>query len=126
MQSFVLVIHVLATLAIVVLVLLQHGKGADAGAAFGTGSAGSLFGSAGSANFLSRSTSIAAAVFFCTSLVLTYFGTQRNAGSVIQKTPATQTAPAKADAKPGEAKADAKPDAKTEQKTDTKTQEIPK
>ena len=55
------------------LVLLQHGKGADMGAAFGSGSAGSLFGSAGAANFLSRTTAILAAVFFATSLGLTYF-----------------------------------------------------
>jgi preprotein translocase subunit SecG len=54
------------------LVLIQHGKGADMGAAFGTGSAGSLFGSSGSANFLSRSTAVAATVFFVTSLSLTY------------------------------------------------------
>jgi preprotein translocase subunit SecG len=95
MQSFILIIHVIATITIVALVLLQHGKGADMGASFGTGSAGSLFGSAGAANFLSRSTSVAAAVFFCTSLILTYFGTQKNAGSVIQNAPATQTEPAK-------------------------------
>ena len=56
-----------------VLVLLQHGKGADMGAAFGSGSAGSLFGSAGAANFLSRTTAILAAVFFVSSLGLTYF-----------------------------------------------------
>jgi preprotein translocase subunit SecG len=54
------------------LVLMQHGKGADMGAAFGTGSAGSLFGSSGSANFLSRSTAVAATLFFLTSLTLTY------------------------------------------------------
>jgi preprotein translocase subunit SecG len=54
------------------LVLMQHGKGADMGAAFGSGSAGSLFGSSGSANFLSRSTAVAATVFFVTSLALTY------------------------------------------------------
>jgi preprotein translocase subunit SecG len=54
------------------LVLIQHGKGADMGAAFGSGSAGSLFGSSGSANFLSRSTKYAAAIFFATSLALTY------------------------------------------------------
>jgi preprotein translocase subunit SecG len=54
------------------LVLMQHGKGADMGAAFGTGSAGSLFGSSGSANFLSRSTAVAATLFFVTSLSLTY------------------------------------------------------
>ncbi len=58
------------------LVLIQHGKGADMGAAFGTGSAGSLFGSSGSANFLSRSTKYAAAVFFVTSLSLTYLYSQ--------------------------------------------------
>jgi preprotein translocase subunit SecG len=68
-----MVFHVLAAMAIVVLVLLQHGKGADMGAAFGSGSAGSLFGSSGAANFLSRSTGILAAVFFATSLGLTFF-----------------------------------------------------
>jgi preprotein translocase subunit SecG len=73
MHTVVLVFHVLAAAAIVVLVLLQHGKGADMGAAFGSGSAGSLFGSSGAANFLSRSTGILAAVFFATSLGLTYF-----------------------------------------------------
>ena len=64
MQTLVLVLHILAAVGIVVLVLLQHGKGADMGAAFGSGSAGSLFGSAGAANFLSRTTAILAAVFF--------------------------------------------------------------
>ncbi len=54
------------------LVLMQHGKGADMGASFGSGSAGSLFGASGSANFLSRSTAVAATVFFITSMVLTY------------------------------------------------------
>jgi preprotein translocase subunit SecG len=74
MQTIVIVLHVLAAAAIVVLVLLQHGKGADMGAAFGSGSAGSLFGSSGAANFLSRSTGILAAVFFATSLGLTFLG----------------------------------------------------
>ena len=73
MQTLVLVLHILAAGGIVVLVLLQHGKGADMGAAFGSGSAGSLFGSAGAANFLSRTTAVLAAVFFATSLGLTYF-----------------------------------------------------
>ncbi len=72
MHTMVIVLHVLAATAIVVLVLLQHGKGADMGAAFGSGSAGSLFGSSGAANFLSRSTGILAAVFFVTSLGLTF------------------------------------------------------
>ena len=71
MHTVVIVLHVLAAVAIVVLVLLQHGKGADMGAAFGSGSAGSLFGSSGAANFLSRSTGVLAAVFFVTSLGLT-------------------------------------------------------
>ena len=85
MQTLVIVLHVLAAVAIVVLVLLQHGKGADMGAAFGSGSAGSLFGSAGAANFLSRSTAGLAAVFFVTSLGLTYFSaSQTKSGGVTQ------------------------------------------
>jgi len=85
MQTIVLVLHVLAAGGIVALVLLQHGKGADMGAAFGSGSAGSLFGSAGAANFLSRSTAVLAAVFFATSLGLTYFGAPSKSGSVVQQ-----------------------------------------
>lgn len=66
------VVHVVTAIILIGLVLIQHGKGADMGAAFGSGSAGSLFGSSGSANFLSRSTAVAATVFFVTSLSLTY------------------------------------------------------
>jgi preprotein translocase subunit SecG len=84
MQTLVLVLHVLAAIGIVVLVLLQHGKGADMGAAFGSGSAGSLFGSAGAANFLSRTTAVLAAVFFATSLGLTYFSAPSKSGGVTQ------------------------------------------
>lgn len=69
-----LVVQVIAAIIIICLVLLQQGKGADMGAAFGSGSAGSLFGSSGSANFLSRMTSAAVAVFFITTLSLTYVG----------------------------------------------------
>lgn len=72
METLVWVVHVLTAVVLVGLVLIQHGKGADMGAAFGSGSAGSLFGSSGSANFLSRSTAVAATVFFVTSLSLTY------------------------------------------------------
>ena len=72
METLVWVVHLLTALVLVGLVLMQHGKGADMGAAFGTGSAGSLFGSSGSANFLSRSTAVAATLFFMTSLSLTY------------------------------------------------------
>jgi preprotein translocase subunit SecG len=71
-ETLILVVHVVTAVVLIGLVLMQHGKGADMGAAFGTGSAGSLFGSSGSANFLSRSTAVAAAVFFITSLSLTY------------------------------------------------------
>jgi len=79
-ESAVLVLHVLTALAVCGFVLLQHGKGADMGAAFGSGSSGSLFGAAGSANFLSRTTAILATVFFVTSVALTYFGSQHSSG----------------------------------------------
>lgn len=72
METIVWVVHVITAVVLIGLVLLQHGKGADMGAAFGSGSAGSLFGSSGSANFLSRSTAVAASIFFVTSLSLTY------------------------------------------------------
>lgn len=73
-------------MGVIVLVLLQHGKGADMGAAFGSGSSGSLFGASGSANFLSRTTGVLAAVFFMTSLGLTYLSTNRNeSGGVMDK-----------------------------------------
>ena len=75
-QSIVLVLHVLVAIAVIGFVLLQHGKGADMGAAFGGGSSGSLFGSAGSANFLSRTTAVLATVFFLTSVALTWFGSR--------------------------------------------------
>jgi preprotein translocase subunit SecG len=86
MEIFLLAIHVIAAASILVLVLLQHGKGADMGAAFGTGSAGSVFGAAGSANFLSRATGIAATIFFATSIGLTYVGAHRTSstGGVMQ------------------------------------------
>ena len=72
METLVWFVHVISAVSLIVLVLVQHGKGADMGAAFGSGSAGSLFGSSGSANFLSRSTAVAATIFFITSLSLTY------------------------------------------------------
>ncbi|MBX3630330.1 MAG: preprotein translocase subunit SecG [Nitrosomonas sp.] len=72
METLVWSIHVMLAVILIVLVLLQHGKGADMGAAFGSGSAGSLFGASGSATFLSRTTGIIAAMFFVTSMSLTY------------------------------------------------------
>ncbi len=76
-ETLLLVMHVLVAASICGFVLLQHGKGADMGAAFGSGSSGSVFGAAGSANFLSRTTAILAAVFFLSSLGLTWFATTR-------------------------------------------------
>ena len=78
LESFLLVVHVIVAIGICGLVLLQHGKGADMGAAFGSGSSGSVFGSAGSANFLSRSTAVLATIFFLSSLGLTYLGSTRS------------------------------------------------
>ena len=72
LYSVLMTIQVLSAISIVVLVLLQQGKGADMGAAFGSGSAGSVFGAAGSANFLSRTTAVAATIFFLTTLALAY------------------------------------------------------
>ncbi len=79
LHTLVLVVHVLIGAMIVALVLLQRGKGADAGAAFGAGASGTVFGARGSANFLSRSTAVLALFFFGTSLGLAYLGTQRKA-----------------------------------------------
>lgn len=92
MEILVLVLHVIAALGVIGLVLLQHGKGADVGAAFGSGSAGSVFGSAGSANFLSRATAILAVVFFLSSLGLTYLSARRTEHKGVM---ATQPAPTK-------------------------------
>lgn len=74
LKSLIIVIQILSALGVIGLVLVQHGKGADMGAAFGSGSSGSLFGASGSSNFLSRSTGVLAAVFFACTLALTYFG----------------------------------------------------
>src|SRR5512140_3453947 len=85
--TLILTVHVLVALGIIFLVPLQHGKGADMGAAFGSGSSGSLFGATGSANFLSRTTAALAAVFFLTSLSLAYLATHKpetGGGSVMQ------------------------------------------
>ncbi|HEY1228838.1 MAG TPA: preprotein translocase subunit SecG [Ramlibacter sp.] len=90
-------IQMLSALAMIGLILIQHGKGADMGAAFGSGSAGSLFGASGSANFLSRTTAVLAAVFFCCTLGLAYLSHSRPAasggGSLLERA-ATQPAPA--------------------------------
>ena len=96
METLVWTLHLLVAVAVIALVLLQHGKGADMGAAFGSGSAGSLFGATGSANFLSRSTAVLATLFFLSSLGLAYFGLQQHKqGSVLERTTVpTQAQPA--------------------------------
>lgn len=75
--NLIIVVQVISALAIIGLVLVQHGKGADMGAAFGSGASGSLFGASGSSNFLSKSTAVAAAVFFASTLALAYAGNNR-------------------------------------------------
>src|SRR5512144_997015 len=86
LESVLLVLHLLVAIGVCGFVLLQHGKGADMGAAFGSGASGSLFGAVGSANFLSRTTAILAAVFFLTSLGLTWYAASRTGPkSVVQQ-----------------------------------------
>lgn len=92
--SIIVVIQVLSALTIIGLVLVQHGKGADMGAAFGSGASGSLFGATGSSNFLSKSTGIAAVIFFSATLALSYLSTNRSASS--HSVTDTLTAPATA------------------------------
>ncbi|MBC7502690.1 MAG: preprotein translocase subunit SecG [Herminiimonas sp.] len=89
MVTIIVVIQVLSALTIIGLVLLQHGKGADMGAAFGSGASGSLFGATGSSNFLSKSTGFAAAIFFGATLALAFFGNHRTAatGGVMDNLP---------------------------------------
>src|SRR5581483_6070967 len=78
LKTLIIVVQLLSALGIIGLVLLQHGKGADMGAAFGSGASGSLFGATGSANFLSRATAILATIFFVTTLALTYIGSYKS------------------------------------------------
>ncbi|HSH98448.1 MAG: preprotein translocase subunit SecG [Methylophilaceae bacterium] len=97
METIVMIVHVCAALSVIGLVLLQHGKGADMGAAFGSGASGSLFGVSGSSNFMSRATSVSVAVFFATSLTLAYLSSHRpEHTSVIKLQDTTSVAPAKA------------------------------
>ena len=91
--SLALTVHLLVGAAVIGLVLIQHGKGADMGAAFGSGASGSLFGASGSANFMSRTTGVLATMLFITSLTLSYLATSRpkESGSVMDKLPEQST-----------------------------------
>ncbi len=112
LHTIVLVVHVLIAALIVGLVLLQRGKGADAGTGFGAGASGTVFGARGSATFFSRATAVLATLFFVTSLTLAYLATQRStaptslleSGSVVPRTaqPPPQPAPATPPAPAGE------------------------
>lgn len=95
MENVILVIHVLAAAAVIGLVLLQHGKGADMGAAFGSGASGSLFGVSGSSNLLSKLTSIFITVFFATSLSLAFISSHKAGTSSVVKSSMTTSAPVK-------------------------------
>ncbi|MCK6405075.1 MAG: preprotein translocase subunit SecG [Rhodocyclaceae bacterium] len=122
--SVVLVAHILVGLGICGLVLMQHGKGADMGAAFGSGASGSLFGATGSANFLSRTTAVLAAVFFVTSLTLAYLASNKpkTSGSVMENAVQSQSLPV---ATPKENQA-AENKAATPESKDSKAKDIPR
>ncbi len=98
--SVILAVQMVTALGMIGLILIQHGKGADMGASFCSGSSGSLFGASGSANFLSRTTAVLAAVFFVATLALAYLGNYRpdSAGSVLESVPVT--APVSGEAAP--------------------------
>ena len=99
LMNLILVVQLLSALVMIGLVLVQHGKGADMGASFGSGASGSLFGATGSANFLSRSTAICATLFFVCTLGLAYFGSHRDAAATqenLLERPAPVSAPAAA------------------------------
>ena len=92
MQKVALVVHTLIALLIIVLVLLQRGKGADAGAAFGSGASGTVFGARGSSSFFSRTTAVLATLFFISSLALAYLSSQATSGpsSLLDDAPALE------------------------------------
>jgi len=119
LNSLLIVFQVICALSITVLILLQHGKGADMGAAFGSGASGSLFGASGSANFLSRATAVLATFFFITTIAMAYTATrarssvtQGDRGGVMSTVGKTGTTPAgNADIPAGAAPAPASPSA---------------
>jgi preprotein translocase subunit SecG len=96
LQQILLVIHVLLSASIIGLVLLQRGKGADAGAGFGSGASGTVFGARGSATFFSKTTAVLASCFFVTSLALAYMASHRSNApkSLLERVPVTAPAPA--------------------------------
>ena len=108
LSSVILAVQMLTALAMIGLILMQHGKGADMGASFGGGSSGSLFGASGSADFLSRTTAALATVFFVSTLALAYLSNVRpvSSGSVLEGAPITAPAPAQSSSVPAAPAAD--------------------
>ncbi|HET7525466.1 MAG TPA: preprotein translocase subunit SecG [Burkholderiaceae bacterium] len=104
LTNIVLIVQILSAVAMIGLVLIQHGKGADMGASFGSGASGSLFGATGSANFLSRSTAVCAGVFFICTLVLAFVAAggkvRSGGGDTVLDRPAAASAPASATVPP--------------------------
>jgi len=103
MYTVLMVVQLLVGISLIALVLIQHGKGADAGAAFGSGASGTVFGARGAANFLSRSTAWLAAVFFIVSLALAYLvhnttGGERSLADQLDSAPLSESVPANSDA----------------------------
>lgn len=100
LMNVVLVVQLVSALAMIGLVLVQHGKGADMGASFGSGASGTLFGATGSANVLSRATAVCATLFFVCTLGMAYFSSHREASptspGLLDATPASASAPAAA------------------------------
>lgn len=112
MSILLIIVHVIVCIALIMIVLLQTGKGADMGAAFGGGGSQTLFGSTGASTFLSKATTVAAVVFMITSLLLAYMSShQRPTQSIMdtQKAPVEQTTPAAGNTTTGSEKAPATP-----------------
>jgi len=124
-ETVLIGVHFLIAVALIGFILMQHGKGADMGAAFGSGASGSLFGAAGSANFLSRTTAILATVFFLSSLGLTYLATNHEAARDLMQQGVTPKAPATAP-KAGDLPQPAAPAAPAPADPNSKAGEIPK
>jgi preprotein translocase subunit SecG len=93
MQTVLLIVHLMASVALIALVLLQQGKGADMGAAFGSGASSTVFGSRGSASFLTRSTAVLAAIFFVTSISLAYYSGKSSVNKSVTAVPAQEAVP---------------------------------
>lgn len=110
MTVLLVIIHVVVCVALIMIVLLQTGKGADIGAAFGGGASNTLFGTSGASTFLSKATTVAAIVFMLTSLALAYLTSQRPSSSIVTEVPAAVETKAP-DASPAPAAPESKPDA---------------